>query len=126
MINIENDGMKIIAQKDRNLQWIIALVCSLSLLIGLFVLFGLFFNIDLLTRWSSEFIPMAPVTAIISVFFCLAFLGNWYYPAVKSLKTAILIVIGLISVYSLLLLLEYMFSFRLTLDDILFPVTIYF
>ncbi|NWJ51362.1 MAG: hypothetical protein HXX14_10890 [Bacteroidetes bacterium] len=92
------------------------------ILIGLFALTGWLLHIPVLSSIRSDFIPMAPATAIVFTLYGLFFMNSTYLLS-KGYEKQLVILVSILSLYCSLQFIEYFLNVDLTFDTILFPST---
>ena len=105
-----------------NLEKIKVISAGASFLLGLLALAGWAFKWHLLASISSDFIPMAPLTAVIFIVLAFVLISCACTPERRFLKLSAGAVVSLFSVYGLWEFIEYFIKTEINFEGLLFPV----
>jgi len=94
------------------------------LFLGMLALFGWILKFQILSSFSDTYIPMAPATAITTIFFGFILISGAYEPDRMRYKWHTIVVSGFFSLYGFMIFLGFFWSRLNFLEDFLFPVTI--
>lgn len=109
--------------KESDYSKVVTLTGWAILFLGLLALCGWILKFQILSSFSGTYIPMAPATAITSIFFGFILISGAYKPDHVRYKWYTIVVSGFFPLYGFMIFLGFFWNNLNFLEDLLFPVT---